>query len=257
MQIACCQFDIAWEDKPANFRRVTGLVRAAKLEPGALLLLPEMFATGFSMNTAVTAEPVNGPTARFLSDLAREHRIYVLGGVAIRPGVGRPQNQARVYDPAGQLVASYAKEYLFTLGGEDKHYDRGGGEIATFACGEGSPTVVPRVCYDLRFPERFRRALLAGAHLFAVIANWPVKRHTHWLTLLSARAIENLAFVAGCNRVGRDGNGLDHAGGSRIIDFGGAVLADAGGEETVITATVELAALREYRRALPFLEDMR
>ena len=115
----------------------------------------------------------------------------------------------------------------------------------------------PAVCYDLRFPELFRRAAGEGAALLPVIANWPVTREAHWTTLLRARAIENQAYVAGCNRVGRDGNALEYSGRSQIIDFKGEVLADAGGEETVITATVEPAALRDYRKSLPFLADMR
>jgi predicted amidohydrolase len=117
--------------------------------------------------------------------------------------------------------------------------------------------VSPAVCYDLRFPELFRRAAGGGAELLAVIANWPVAREGHWATLLAARAIENQAYVAGCNRVGADGNGLVHSGRSRIVDPRGEVLADAGGEETIIRAKVDVDALREYRRKLPFLADMR
>src|SRR5437667_12912501 len=129
MQVACCQFDIAWEDKPANYRRVQGLVRGAKLEPGTLLLLPEMFATGFSMNVERTAEPPDGPTVRFLSDLAREHRIHVVGGVAVadpRRG-GRPCNEAVAVDPSGKVAKRYAKVYPFSPGTGDQYYAAGPG----------------------------------------------------------------------------------------------------------------------------------
>src|SRR3954468_2019176 len=130
MQLACCQFDITWEDKPANFRKVAGLVRGARLEAGALLLLPEMFATGFSMNTEVTAEPSQGPTTRFLAELAREHRIYVLGGVALRlASEVRPRNNAMAFGPDGGFYASYAKVRLFQHGTEDQHYDPGDGVL--------------------------------------------------------------------------------------------------------------------------------
>jgi predicted amidohydrolase len=257
MQLACCQFDIAWEDKPANFRKVTELVRGARLEPGALLLLPEMFGTGFSMNTAVTAEAAEGPTWRFLADLAREHRTYVLAGVALSRGDTRPRNEALVFGPDGRYYASYAKVHLFKHGTEDQHY-AAGDAVLRFNWGpKGGCAVAPRICYDLRFPELFRRDAAEGAELLTVIANWPVTRQAHWVTLLRARAIENQSYVGGCNRVGRDGNGLEYAGGSQIIDFGGHVLADAGAEETVISATVDPAALREYRTKLPFLADMR
>src|SRR5881398_3550166 len=98
MRVACCQFDIAWEDKPTNYRRVATLVRDARLEPGTLLLLPEMFATGFSMNVAATAEPPDGATARFLSDLAKERLLFVIGGAVITDAeIGRPRNEAMAF----------------------------------------------------------------------------------------------------------------------------------------------------------------
>jgi omega-amidase len=255
MQVACCQFDISWEDKPGNYRRVAAMVREARLEAGTLLLLPEMFATGFTMNIARTAEPLEGPTAKFLSDLAKEHRIYLIGGAVITDAdSGQPRNEALAFDPQGRLVTHYAKIYPFSLSREHEHH-AAGERLAAFEWAQ--VRVSPAVCYDLRFPELFRRAAGEGAELLPVIANWPVAREAHWITLLRARAIENQAYVAGCNRIGTDGNNLVHSGRSQIIDFRGEVLADAGGEERIISAPVDLAALREYRRALPFLDDMR
>jgi predicted amidohydrolase len=255
MRLACCQFDIAWEDKQSNYRRVGELVRAAKLEPGTLLLLPEMFATGFSMNTAATAEALEGTTAHFLSALARENRVHVVGGAVITDAKsGRPRNEALAVDPAGRLVAHYAKVYPFSLSREHEHH-AAGARVTPFEW--SGARVSAAVCYDLRFPELFRRSAREGADMLPVIANWPVTRQAHWAALLRARAIENQAYVAGCNRTGRDGNGLEYAGGSQIIDFGGTVVADAEGAETVISAEVNLDALRQYRAKLPFLSDMR
>ena len=255
MRIACCQFDIAWENKPANYKRVSSLVREARQEAGTLLLLPEMFATGFSMNTADTAEPLDGPTARFLSQLARENNVHVVGGaVVVDAASGRPRNEALAFDPGGRLVAHYAKVYPFCLSREGEHH--AAGERVTPFEWQGA-RVSAAVCYDLRFPELFRRSAREGAEVLPVIANWPRTRQVHWETLLRARGIENQAYVGGCNRVGTDGNKLEYEGGSRIIDFNGDVLADAGGEETVISASVDLMALRDYRRRLPFLADMR
>ena len=254
MEVACCQFDIAWEDKAANYRRVAAMVRGAGLEAGTLLLLPEMFATGFSMNTAATAEPLEGPTAQFLAELAREYRLYVLGGAVITDSAGRHHNEALALGPDGRLAAHYAKVYPFTYSREHEHH-AAGEQVAAFEW--SGVRVSPAVCYDLRFPELFRRAAGGGAELLAVIANWPVAREAHWTTLLAARAIENQAYVAGCNRVGTDGTGLVHTGRSRIIDPRGETLADAGGEETIIRAPVDLGALRDYRGKLPFLADMR
>jgi omega-amidase len=258
VQIACCQFDIAWEDKPANYRRVRDLVRAAKLGPGTLLLLPEMFATGFSMNAATVAEPPGGPTVKFLSELATENRIHVIGGVAVAdPARGSmPCNEAVAVDPSGKVVRRYAKVYPFSPGTEDQHY-AAGKEPVDFEW--SGCRVAPTVCYDLRFPELFRRAVARSGRaveLLTVIANWPVSRIEHWATLLRARAIENQAYVAGCNRVGKD-PALSYNGRSQIIDPSGNVLADAGDKETVIRAELDLGNLREYRRKLPFLSDMR
>jgi predicted amidohydrolase len=258
MQVACCQFDIAWEDKPANYRRVQGLVREAKLEAGALLLLPEMFATGFSMNVERTAEPPDGPTVRFLSELAAAQRLHVIGGVAIADPArgGRPCNEAVAVDPSGKVVKRYAKVYPFSPGTEDKHYAAGTEPVDFDWSG---CRIAPTVCYDLRFPELFRRAMARSdraVELMTVIANWPVARIEHWMALLRARAIENQAYVAGCNRVGKD-PALVYNGRSQIIDPSGTVLADAGGEETVIRASLDLANLRSYRQKLPFLSDMR
>ena len=126
MRIACCQFDIAWEDKPANYRHVAGLVRDARLEPDTLLLLPEMFATGFSMNVAATVEPLDGPTARFLSELASEHRIHIIGGAVITDAAtGKPRNEALTFDPDGRLSAHYAKVYPFSPSREHEYYAAG------------------------------------------------------------------------------------------------------------------------------------
>lgn len=255
MQIACCQFDIAWEDKPANYRRVGAMARAARLAPGALLLLPEMFATGFSMNVAATAEPVDGPTVAFMSNLAKEHRVHVVGGAVITDAsTGRPRNEALAFGPDGRLAARYAKVYPFSPSREHEHHVAG----ENTSCFHWAELCVsPAVCYDLRFPELFRRAAGEGAELLPVIANWPSTRESHWVALLRARAIENQAYAAGCNRIGVDGADLHYSGHSQIIDFRGDVLTDAGGEEKIISATVDPAALREYRRSLPFLADMR
>src|SRR5437879_6063987 len=127
--IACCQFDIAWEDKRENYRRMSELVAGANLPADTLLLLPEMFATGFTMNAAL-AEPLDGPTANFLADLARQNRIYIQAGLVVA-GKPRPRNEAHVFDPAGNRVARYAKRHLFSVAGEDKHYVAGD-EIVLF-----------------------------------------------------------------------------------------------------------------------------
>jgi omega-amidase len=255
MRVACCQFDIAWENKPENYARVGRLVRDANLERGTLLLLPEMFATGFSMNAGAIAEPPDGETARFLAGLAREHGLYVLGGVVLKEnrGAGQPRNEALLFTPGGELLCRYAKVHRFTFAGEDRHY--AAGDVPAGCTVEGW-RVQPTVCYDLRFPELFRAPAARGSELICVIANWPAARDAHWMALLKARAIENQAYVAAVNRCGRDPN-VEYSGRSQIIDPRGEVLQDAGGDERIIQAELDLGALREYRAKFPALDDVR
>jgi predicted amidohydrolase len=252
MRVYCCQFDIVWEDKPANYARVRSLLGAARMPAGSLVVLPEMFATGFSMNVAGIAEPDDGATARFLSTAARELGVHIVGGLVAPGQHGRGLNQAVAFDPSGVHAARYTKQYPFTPGGESLHYARGA-DCVSFAW--GGFTVAPLICYDLRFPEAFRRSTMRGVQFFTVIANWPVARESHWVTLLQARAIENQAYVAAVNRCGADPK-FRYPGRSMIINPHGEVLADAGAGEGVIGADVDLEALLKWRRDFPVLEDM-
>src|SRR5579859_550803 len=213
-----------------------------------------MFATGFSMNAAKMAEDYGGETEQFLSSLASEFKVYVVAGAAIHGRDGRARNKALVFGPDGQLVAFYAKMRPFTPGGEGEHYAAGEHPVA-FECGQC--TVAPFICYDLRFPELFRE--ITASHqpeLLVVIANWPDKRIVHWTRLLQARAIENQAYVLAANRIGQDPF-YQYTGRSLILDFNGEVLQDAGQNEGVIQARLDLDALSKYRQGLPFLRDMR
>ena len=252
-KIYCVQLDIVWENKRANFQRVERLLEAHRPGKGSLVLLPELFATGFSMNVAGIREGRERETERFLAGLARKHRLFLVGGLATSKTNGKGRNQAVVFSPAGKEVARYSKLQPFTLGGESKAYDAGR-ETVLFEWNR--LTVSPFVCYDLRFPEHFRSATRRGAELLTVIANWPVARIQHWVTLLQARAIENQAYVAGVNRVGHDPK-LTYNGRSLIVSPKGDVLAEGGHGECVISAEIDPAALFAYRRDLPFLADMR
>jgi predicted amidohydrolase len=253
MRIGCVQFDIVWENKAANYAKVQRLLAEAKMPPGSLALLPEMFSTGFSMNVAAVCEGSPPETEMFLARAAREFGIYLLAGVVNRTPDGRGRNEAVAFSPEGKEIARYGKMQPFSLGGESKHYVAGEA-IVTFAWQNMS--AAPFVCYDLRFPELFRAAVRRGAQLFLVIANWPVARIEHWVTLLQARAIENQAYVAGVNRCGKDPK-LAYTGRSLIINPHGEILADAGGTEGIISAEVDVEALLKWRAAFPALQDMR
>jgi omega-amidase len=242
-----------WEDKVANHVKVRDLVAAAKLPKGALVLLPEMFATGFSMNVTGIAEAPGGRTEAFFASLAMEQGVYVAGGVVVRAPDGRGLNQSLTVGPDGAVVARYSKIHPFSYAGETNHYAPGT-ETLTYSWGGAS--VSPFVCYDLRFPEIFRNAAKKGAQVLTVIANWPEPRESHWLALLKARAIENQAFVIGVNRCGRDPK-LAYSGRGQIIDPRGNILADGGTAEGVFGAELDLASLLAYRKDFPALQDMR
>jgi len=254
VKVVALQLNVAWENKTANFARVRSLLTAAAPEPGSLVALPEMFATGFSMNAATIAEAQNGETAQFLATTARSFEITLVGGAAVSESDGSYRNQALAFSPAGACLGAYSKMRLFTPGQEDQHYAAGDRPMV-FSWGE--TRVAPFICYDVRFPELFRAAARAGQpELFVVIANFPAKRITHWIRLLQARAIENQAWVMGVNRIGQDPF-YTYNGRSLIVDPQGEIVADAGENEGAIEAILDLEALRKYRAGLPFLMDLR
>lgn len=253
MKIACCQWDIAWENRSENYRTVRNLLAKTRLPPGSLLVLPEMFATGFSMNVPTVCEPSPSESERFLQSLAGELSLFLVAGLALLDQDGRPRNQAVIVGPEGQIIDRYNKIQPFTLGGESQQY-YAGTEIVLFKWQQC--TVAPLICYDLRFPELFRTAVRRGAQLFTVIANWPVKRDRHWVTLLQARAIENQAYVVGVNRCGTDPK-HSYSGRTLIVDPHGNILTEMGNEEGIVSADLDLATLQAWRLEFPALQDMR
>jgi predicted amidohydrolase len=204
------------------------------------------------MNVAGIAEGKSRETETFLGHTAKQFGIYLMAGiVTARNNLGR--NEAVVFSPEGLEIARYCKMQPFSLGGEAEHYCPGD-DIVTFQW--NGFVVAPFICYDLRFPELFRAAALRGAQLFAVIANWPVMRIGHWVTLLQARAIENQAYAVGANRSGTDPK-LSYNGRSVIVNPHGDILADAGDGEKVISAEVDPQTVVNWRKEFPALADMR
>jgi omega-amidase len=252
MHIVCCQLNTVWEDKPASFARAEALLRDAAIVPGSLVLLPEMFATGFSLDVAKIADDADGATTQFLARMAKDLGIYLMGGLVTTAPDGRGRNEAALFGPDGSELARYCKMHPFSFGGETKRYGCGDTPIVFDWHGV---TVAPFICYDLRFPEVFRSALLRGTQIYTVIANWPAAREAHWIALLKARAIENQAYVAAVNRCGDDPK-LHYSGHSLIIDPRGEVLADAGNGEGIISAEIDLDALLAYRRDFPAIDDI-
>jgi len=253
MNIYCCQFDIQWENKKANFSKVRSMLDAVKPAPDSLILLPEMFAVGFSMNVGAIAEPAGAETEQFLASTARDLHVYVMGGVVGVADSHSGRNEAVLFSPLGELVTRYCKLQPFAAGGEAQNYCPGERVVTAAWCGF---KLAPFICYDLRFPEIFRIAVRRGANLMTVIANWPVARIDHWVALLQARAIENQAYVAGVNRIGNDPK-LAYNGRSIIVHPSGRILADGGNREALVHADVALHEVNEYREKLPFLKDIR
>jgi predicted amidohydrolase len=246
------QLDIAWEDPGRNHDRVTKLLEGAGVRRGDLVVLPEMFDTGFSLNIERTAD--TGATLAFLKGLAERLGICVQGGRTVRiDGSARATNRAPVLGADGRLLVEYTKIHPFSFGHEPERFD-GGTQVMTYPW--GGLTVCPAICYDLRFPELFRTGLLQGAEAYALGANWPDARQAHWRALIIARAIENQAFVLGVNRTGRDPT-LNYVGGSIAVGPRGEVLAELGAEEGVLSVDVEPREVRTWREKFPAWKDIR
>ena len=252
MNALCIQLDIVWSDPRANRQALAGLLSSADIERGGLVVLPEMFSTGFAMDPTALAEPPDGPTAAFLAETAGRFGVYLLGGLAARHG-DTFRNEAVLFSPEGSVMGRYWKMHPFSPSGEADHYTPGD-EAVVIPLGEFK--LAPAICYDLRFPELFRAAAAAGADLIAVIANWPAERADHWTCLLRARAIENQAYVVGVNRCGTDPNHT-YPGRSAIIDPRGNILAQAGDDQCVIGAPLDADALNRWRDQFPALRDVR
>ncbi len=252
MRIAAIQSDIEWEDHETNRRRYSDRLWAAAGAGANLVLLPEMFPTGFSMAAEEIAEPADGTSVAWMVDQASTHDVHLAGSMATLQEGGKPTNRLVLAGPDG-VVGHYDKIHPFTYSREGDHYD-GGSSFLTAQVGGLRTTFF--ICYDLRFADEFW-ATAADTDLYVVVANWPRTRRHHWQTLLTARAIENQAYVAAVNRVGTDGNDLDYAGDSMIIDPMGNVLASASEGETILMADVDAAEVERVRTRFPFMADRR
>ena len=252
MKVAAVQHDVVWADPAANFARLAPMLEGAARAGARLVVLTEMYSTGFVMDAASVAEPVDGPSTQFLSEQARRLDVWVCGSLPELPrGQDRPFNRLVLAAPDGSLHR-YAKIHPFTYAGEQEHYAAGDARVVVDV--EGL-RVGLFVCYDLRFADEFW-ALAPDVDAYVVPANWPEARREHWRALLVARAIENQAYVIGVNRVGT-GDGLTYAGDSRIVDPLGRILAEAAGTEALLVVDVDPAAVAETRRRYPFLADRR
>ena len=246
LKVALLQTELVWQDSHAN--RSMLAAKLAQLPAADLILLPEMFSSGFSMQSAAIAEP-EGETLAWLVQQAAKLNAAVCGSVATRTESGCV-NRCYFVTPQGE-VTQYDKKHLFRMTGEHQAYQAGNERVVLNYRGW---RILLQVCYDLRFPVFSRNRNDYDVALY--VANWPATRSHAWRTLLQARAIENQAYVLGCNRVGTDGNGIAYRGDSLIVDYLGQPLADvAPQQDTVLSASLDLAALAQYRQQFPAALD--
>ena len=252
MRLHLCQSDIKWEDPHQNIHDLNQDLGKVQISSGDLIIFPEMYSTGFSMRSGISCDLVEGDQSaiKFLKDSSKKYSCCTIGGVATKRD-GKLYNESLAALPDGSLI-SYKKINLFTLAQEDKTYSPGK-NLETFKW--NSWIIGMSICYDLRFPEIYRGLTLKQSSLIVNIANWPINRIDHWVTLLRARAIENQCFMIGVNRTGTDPNCI-YNGRSMIIDPLGEIILDAGKTEGVFSSNIEIEKVNSWRDDFPALKDI-
>ena len=254
MRIGLAQLNVLWEMKKENFIRAEKFIKKASHKKCEIVVFPEMFNTGFSMNIPSIAEKKFGETAKFLAMQAKQNDINIIAGYTVKGLEGKKGlNQGVLYNRKGKRVATYTKIHSFSFATEDQYYTAGT-KVVTFDIEELPSSLF--ICFDLRFPEIFRRVAKSVQAIF-VIANWPSTRIEHWEALLKARAIENQCFVIGVNRTGRDGNGIHYSGRSKIIGPLGNEICSAGQKEELLIGEIVPHEVVEIRQKFPFLNSMK
>jgi predicted amidohydrolase len=247
LTVSLVQRELSWEDPAANRADFEAALATLDAAPD-VVVLPEMFTTGFSMRSESLAEDEASDTLPWLQQQAARHDCAITGSLPVRSGRGI-YNRLLFVTPTGE-VFQYDKRHLFRLSGEHRHYAAGRDRLVVDFRGW---RLCPMICYDLRFPVFSRNRDDYDALLF--IANWPAKRRYHWRQLLIARAIENQSYTIGLNRIGRDGNGLDYSGDSLVVASDGQLLLDCEDRSGVFTVSLDASAMAEYRRKFPCHED--
>lgn len=252
LTISTIQTNLIWEEKSANLRLLEDKIASIE-DKTEIVLLPEMFSTGFSMQPDKLAETMEGETVEWMKRVSRENGIILCGSVII-------EEEDKFYNrliwmlPNGQF-GKYDKRHLFAFAGEHKFYTPGNKRLIASVKGW---KINLQICYDLRFPEWARQQVNENGLEYDVliyVANWPERRSHAWKTLLCARAIENQCYVIAVNRVGSDGNNIYHSGNSLVIDPLGQVLYHMADEEDVFSITLQKEKLEELREKFPFWKD--
>ena len=247
MKIALIQSDLYWEDVSKNRNNFESKINQIESEVN-LIVLPEMFSTGFTMNALAVAETMNGETILWMKEMAKQKNCAITGSLVITEN-DRFYNRMFFVFPSGE-VQYYNKRHLFTLAGEDKTYTAGTEKVIVDYLGW---KICLQVCYDLRFPVFARN--VENYDLLIYVANWPKVRTNAWDILLKARAVENLSYVVGVNRIGLDANNYEHIGHSQAIDFLGNYILEPQETEDVFVVELDKNVMLETRKKLDFLSD--
>ena len=247
MRISALQYDIQWENNEANYRLVEELLQ--QVENPDLIILPEMFNTGFSMEASKLAETMEGPSVKKLESWANQTDAKVMASLIIEED-GNYYNRIVCTSPGGQIF-TYDKRHLFAFGGESRPYTQGF-DLSLLSVAEMN--CLPLICYDLRFPSwaRYRQDLNYDVIIY--VASWPQRRIYAWNTLLKARAIENQCYVIGVNRIGMDDSDVHYPGDTQVVDYTGQVLKSIN-EAGVLNYELDKDKLDDFRKAYPFLDD--
>lgn len=250
LKITIFQGYLFWENTDKNLQNISLRLSGGIREKTDLIILPEMFSTGFTMNAEALAEPMDGKTMKWMHKTAQQYDCVVTGSIIIKEA-DKYYNRLIWMRPDGSYE-HYDKRHLFALGKEHNTYTAGNEKLFVELNGW---IIYPAICYDLRFPVWLRNVSENAYDLLIVVANWPERRALHWRTLLPARAVENQAYVIGVNRVGHDGNEVYHSGDSTCIDPNGNVVYYKRDEDDVYTFSIIADEVAKARRALPFLKD--
>jgi omega-amidase len=248
LKITLIQSELVWEDISSNLTGFDNTINAVE-EDTHLIILPEMFSTGFTMNAAELAQDMKGSAVKWIKQKSAEKTVDILGSIIADDG-GKFFNRLVWAKPDGEIF-TYDKKHLFRMAGEEKIYSAGSKNITVELNGW---RIRPFICYDLRFPV-WTRNMKNQYDAAIFIANWPERRSAHWKALLQARAIENQCYVIGVNRVGTDGNGLTYSGDSSIIDPWGTVIFQKSNQACIHTAELSYDVLKTSREDFPVWMD--
>jgi omega-amidase len=248
MKISIIQPDLVWEDKSSNFQNLANLI-SPLFKKTDIVILPEMFNTGFSMSPEKLCESAEGETLNWMQDIARKGNFGLCGSYIVKEN--RKFFNRWIFVTPANKYWYYNKRHLFTMAGEDKFFSPGEKRLVL---NFRDVRISPYVCYDLRFPVWSRNRNDYDLIIYA--ANWPESRRDVWITLLKARAIENQCFVAGANRIGNDGSGITYCGDSMIINpLGEAIATSKPNSECSITKEISMLQLSDFRKKFPVLND--